>query len=176
MPTNRRYQDQMLERDLFKRLRENLPVSGAIEGLQNFLRYLSNAWGLLSISTPLFPHFETFSEVVPCPRPHSELFSLLATLAGIFVVFYEYTIRGKRAGERREAKAGRFFLSAIILTTFYAIILHPPDSRLPWADVGVLTDLVDALVYIAIFFLFTKSFTVLAVQVADSNHQNVDGQ
>lgn len=164
----------MLERDLFKRLRENLPLPGAVERLRSFLRYLSNAWGLLSVFTPLFPLFEVFSNLLPCPEPHSDLFSVLATLAGIFVVFYEYTIRGKRAGERREAKAGRFFLSAIILTTFYAIILHPPDSRLPWTDVGVLTDLVDALVYIAIFFLFTKSFTVLAVQVADSNHQNVD--
>jgi H+/Cl- antiporter ClcA len=140
-------------------------VSQTIEnlGLKNFLQYLKSAWGLLSAFTPIFPQVDRFSRLMPPPEPRSGLFSVLATLCGLFAVFYEYTCREKNTTEDRESRAGWFFLLAVVLTIFYAVILYPdlrPVVQIPQQ----LRHLIQPFVYIFIFYLLTKSFTILAVQ------------
>ena len=146
-------------------------ISRLIDSLRNFLRYLGSAWGLLSVFTPIFPLVGSFSKLMPSPEYYGALFNLLATLNGLFAVFYEYSNREKHVAARRESRAGWCFLLAIILTVLYAVVLHPQyqDFRFmqPLREFRLC---IEPLLYIAVFYLFTESFTILAVQELGKMH------
>jgi hypothetical protein len=139
-------------------------MNKAIQSLQNFLKYLTSAWGLLSVFTPIFPLFGDFSHLLPSPEWHSELFTLLATICGLFVVLYEFSCREQNMSLAREDKAGWHFFFGILAVIIYVVIFFPVTQAKIQLELGSFKIILEAVVYIGIFYLLTKGFTILAVQ------------
>lgn len=139
--------------------------------LRAFVKYLLSAWGLLSVASPFFPHYEKLQQYIRPPENNAELCITLASVVCGAVVLYRFVTRTSG----NEASLNLLF-GAIVLTIIYTFIL--PD----WKEIDVgelmgisfehsfillilrsITKTIVPIWYILIFYMFTSGFTKLAV-------------
>ncbi len=140
--------------------------------LKDFLNYLTSIWGLLSVFTSLFPLTTILSKKIPTPKNFPDVLVILASLSCIFILFYKFSHRTKHQNSEETQKN---FFTAIGCTLFYLMVLpkiykFQLSNKVKSELISFLNDSIEiamslgeAIIYISIFFFFTKSFTTLAV-------------
>ena len=139
---------------------------------RSFVRYLLSVWGILSVISPFFPHYDELQKYVPPPESNSQLCVTLAMIVCGSVVLYRFITRSDLDNKPTLI----YLLLAIFLTLVYIFVM--PD----WKDIDVgevlgispertfillslhsITKLIAPIWYIIIFYVFTNTFTSLAV-------------
>ena len=149
---------------------------GIINDFQSFLKYLASLWGLLSIFSAFFPLINNFFPLIPLPSLRPDICVLLSTLGSVFVVFFQFTNR-KETAKIDVRESGFAYVAAI--TLIYLVLPNFPDipfeiygnwyMSMPWIKflvnfIILIWFLIEPALYILIFYLFTKLFSVLAVK------------
>lgn len=130
-----------------------------LEGLRDFLKYLSSVWGILSVFVPLFPLFNIFNVNLPLPITSPELFKAVGILTGLFVIFYRFTHRDDYIREEPRMEFFKAIGSIIIYITVLPMLQFSNTNLLV-----IIFKVANPLGYIAIFYWLTNSFTILAIK------------
>lgn len=122
--------------------------------MKDFLKYLNSLWGLVSLSTLLFPQSIKLFELIKPPQSwkvNEDLVLNLSTIICVFLLLVLYTRRREHYYVIGEAVF--LFVGSIVCIWVYLDPLHG----------GLFGNLIDFIIYFGIFACLTGSFTILAI-------------